>query len=76
MCRLSLVVARRSYSPFVICRLLIAVASLIAEHRLWDSWASVAVAHSIWNLPEPGIKAVSSALAGGVLNTGLPGKSF
>ena len=33
VCRLSLVVARRSYSPFVVCRLLIAAASLIAEHR-------------------------------------------
>ena len=29
----------------------------------------------MWDLPEPGIEPVSSALAGGFLTTGLPGKS-
>ena len=31
--------------------------------------------HSMWNLPEPGIKAVSPALAGGFLTAGPLGKS-
>ena len=30
---------------------------------------------SMWDLPEPGIEAVSTALAGGFLATGPPGKS-
>ena len=44
-------------------------------------WASVAVAHGVklfctmWDLPEPGIKPVSLALASRFLPTGLPGKS-
>ena len=43
---------------------------------------SVAVAHglscphSMWDLPRPGIKPVSPALAGGFLTTGPPGKSL
>ena len=38
---LSLVVASRGYSLVVAHRLLIAVASRVAEHRLWSMWASV-----------------------------------
>ena len=30
----------------------------------------------MWNLPKPGIKSMSPALAGGVLTTGPPGKSY
>ena len=57
-------------------RLLIAVASLVAEHGLQGEWASLVVAHRLssrgiwaqllcrmWNLPGPGIKHVSPALA-------------
>ena len=29
----------------------------------------------MWNLPRPGIEAVSPALAGGFVTTGIPGKS-
>ena len=37
------------------------------------TWAWLS--HSMWNLPEAGIEPMSSALAGGVLTTGPPGKS-
>ena len=49
--------------------LLVAVASLIVEHRLSYSAASLKV------LLGPGIKPVSPALAGGFLTPGPPGKS-
>ena len=39
----SLVVASRGHSLVVVPGLLIAVASLVAEHRLWGVWASVVV---------------------------------
>ena len=42
--RLSLVAASGGYSLVVVCRVLIAVASLVPEHRLQGTWASVAVA--------------------------------
>ena len=32
------------YSLGVACGLLIAVASLVAEHKLWDAWGSVLAA--------------------------------
>ena len=44
LCRLSLVVASRGYSPVAVCRLLIAAASLIPEHGLQGT-GSVVVAH-------------------------------
>ena len=34
------------------------------------------VAPNMWNLPQPGIEPMSHALAGGLLITGLPGKSY
>ena len=51
-----------------------------AEHRLWNMWASVLVAHGLscpWvvNLPVPRIKPVSPDLAGRLSNTGPSGKS-
>ena len=39
----SLVAASGGYSPGVVPGLLIAVASLVVEHRLWGTWASVVV---------------------------------
>ena len=42
--RLSLVVASRGYSLSVVCRLLIAAASLVVEHRLLDLKTSAVVA--------------------------------
>ena len=32
--------------------------------------------HGTWNLPRPGIKPLSPALAGGLFTTGPPGKSY
>ena len=46
-CQLSLVGASRGYSLVVVHGLPIAVASLVAEHRLWDMQASVVVAHGL-----------------------------
>ena len=40
----SLFAESRSYSLVAVCRLLIVVASLVAEHRPWDTWASVVAA--------------------------------
>ena len=44
------------------------------EHRLnsCDSWAQLF--HSMWDLPRPGIKPMSPALAGGFFTTEPPGK--
>ena len=68
--------------------LLIAVASLVSEHGLLGSWASVAVAcrpsscstraqllRGMWDLPRLGLEPVSPALAGGLPTTAPPGKS-
>ena len=38
------------------------------------SWASERVLRSMWDLPRPGLKPVSPALAGGFLTTVPPGK--
>ena len=45
--RLSLVVVSRGCSLVVVCGLPIAVASLVAEHRLWAVWTSVVTAHRL-----------------------------
>ena len=65
-----------------VCLFLIAVASLVAEHRLYGAGASVAVArglsscglaaHGMWDPPGPGIKPMTLALAGGLLTTDPP----
>ena len=44
----SLVLETRSYSLAGVCRLLIAVISPVAEHRLWGSQASAVVAHGLY----------------------------
>ena len=63
-------------------RLLIAVASRVAEHRLWSMSASVVAVHGLSCLmasgvlvPGPGIEPVSSALEDGFLTTGPPSNS-
>ena len=38
---LSVVAVNGGYSIVVMFRLLVAVASLVAEHRFWGAWASV-----------------------------------
>jgi len=40
----SLVATSKGYSLFVVHRLLIAMGSLVSEHRLSGAWASVVVA--------------------------------
>ena len=61
---------------FVVPRLLVAVASLVAEHGLCRAWAlQTKLLCSMCDLPGPGIDPVSPAVVGGFLNTRLPGKS-
>ena len=60
--------------------LLLAVASLVAEHRLQtrrlsSCGARAQLLRSMWDLPGPGPEHVSPALAGGFLTTAPPGKS-
>ena len=43
----SLVVVSRGYTLVAVSRLLIAVASLVAEHELSGTWASVLAAHGL-----------------------------
>ena len=59
------------YSLVSICALLIVVAALAVEQTLGHKGL---VAPHMWELPRPGIKPVSPALAGGFLTTGPTGK--
>ena len=62
-----------------VCRLLIALASLVAEHRLQYLWlvGLVAQKHEVArNLPGPGIEPMPPALTGRFLTTAPPGKSL
>ena len=47
VCRLSLVVASRGYSLVAVRGLLIAVASVVAEQRLYSAQASPVAAHGL-----------------------------
>ena len=49
----SLVVASGGYSLVSVHGLPIAVASLVAKHRLWDVWASVVPARGLRNCSSP-----------------------
>ena len=62
-----------------VCGPLITAASLVAEHRLQmhrlsncGSWAQLL--RGMWDLPRPGLKPVSPALAGRFSTTVPPGK--
>ena len=57
------------------CRLLIEVVSLVAEHRLISCGTQAQLFSDMWNLPGPGIEPVSLALAGGLLSTASLRKS-
>ena len=46
-CRLSLVATSEDYSPVAVCGVLITVASLAAEHRLWGARASVVLSRRL-----------------------------
>ena len=77
----SLVAASRGYSLVKVCRLLIAVASLVLEYGSRCAGSVVVSLHRLscflgmWALSGPGIEPVSPALAGRFLTTGPPGKS-
>ena len=86
-CRLAPVAERGSYCQLVVCRLLTAGASLVAEPGLWSPQASVVAAHGLsscgprayfpqgmWHLPRPGVDLVSPTLQDSFLTTGPPGK--
>ena len=79
----SLVAASRG--SIAVHQFLIAVASLVTENGFYCTWASVVVACglitavawayllcSMWDLPRPGIKPMSPALAGGFFTTERP----
>ena len=59
--------------------LLTAAVSLDVERGLYGlqaRWLWVYLSHGMWNLPGPGIKPMSPALAGRLLATVPPGKSL
>ena len=62
------------YSLAAVHRLVIAVATLVehsfSAHQIQKLWFMSLGAHGTWNLPGPGIKPMSSALAGEFLTTG------
>ena len=69
-------VVAASYSPVGMLGLLIAVASLVGEHR-FNSWVlrcRAQLLHSMWDLPGSETEPVSPALAGRFFTTKLPGK--
>ena len=74
MGRLPLVVVSGGYSLVSVHRHVIAVATLVehrfSEHRIQKLWFMGLGARGMWNLPGPGIKPRSSALAGEFLTTG------
>ena len=76
-CGLSPVAESRGYALVAVCRLLTIVAPLVSEHRL-QSVGSVAVHGLSYPSapPGPGIEPLSPALAGRLLTTGPPGKSY
>ena len=50
-------------------------ASVVVAHGLSSCGAWALLLHGMWDLPGPGLEAVSPALAGRFLTTALPGKS-
>ena len=50
-------------------------ASVATARRLSSRGTWAQLLWGMWDLPEPGIEAVTSALTGGFLTTGLPGNS-
>ena len=80
-CKHSLAVVKGDDLLIVVCGFLTAVASLVAEYGLQWLWhmgsrAWTYLPHGMWNLPGPEIKPMSPALAGRLLTTGVPGKSY
>ena len=70
----SLAVASRGYSLVAMSELLIAVASLVAKHRLSSCGTWALFLHGMWDLPRPGIEPMFPALEGRFFTTELSGK--
>ena len=80
-----IVMASGGYPAFVVCRLLTvrfscckaravgASASAVVAPRIYSTGSTV-VTHGPWDLPGPGLKLMSPALAGGFFTTEPPGK--
>ena len=70
------------FSLVALHRLLMVAASLVAEHGLWGSWASVVAVHRLrfpsgmWDLPASGTESLSPVLAGRFFITEPPGKPY
>ena len=60
----------------VVARGLSSCVSRALERRLSSCGAQAYLLHGMWDLPGPGLKPVSPALAGGFLTTAPPGKSL
>ena len=58
------------------CGLLAAVVSPVAERGLTNCGPQAQLLHGVWNLPRPGLKPTSPALAGEFLSIASPGKSL
>ena len=64
------------YPLAAVCRLLVAVASLVAEHRLNSCSAWALLLCGTWDPSGPGIESVPTALAGRLLTTEPPEKTL
>ena len=73
--RFSLASASRDCSPVVVLGRLVVVASLVAERGLSSCGTRPQLPRGLWDLPRPGMEAISPALAGGFLSTTPQGKS-
>ena len=63
-----------TWTSAVVARGLSSCGSQALEHRLSSCGAQAHLLHGMWDLPGPGLKPVSCALAGGFLTTVPPGK--
>ena len=63
------------WASIVVARMLSSCGSWAPEHRLSSCGARALLLHGMWDLPGPGIKPMSPALAGGFLTTAPRGKS-
>ena len=60
----------------VVARGLSSCGSQALEHRLSSCGARALLLRGMWDLPRPGLKPMSPALAGGFLTTAPPGKPW
>ena len=62
------------FSLVAVCGLLIAEASLVAEHKLWGTWASVVAAPGLYSTCSVEIEPELPAFIGRFFSTKPPGK--